>query len=155
FFGSLDTGHLGRFSTSAFATYSNTDYDKWKGPGSEHKEQFNARLFQDLGGDNFASLAIHFNRNRNNFFRNPTLAQYLATPVFEEDRSCTRPTGAFGSVQNDNTQSTFVDWAGVTGVGSCTNYFNTRINPSDTGNIRGEFSFALAANLRLTVDPSF
>ncbi len=154
-FGSLDTGHVGPFGTTAFATYSNTDYDKWKGPGSEHKEQFNARLFQDLGGDNFASLAIHFNRNRNNFFRNPTLAQYLATPGFEEDRSCTRPTGAFGSVQNDNTQSTFVDWAGVTGVGSCTNYFNTRINPSDTGNIRGEFSFALASNLRLTVDPSF
>lgn len=154
-FGSLDTGRFGPFGTTAFVAYSDTDYDKWKGPGSEWKRQINARLFQDLGGDNFASLAVHFNSNRNNFFRNPTLAQYNATPGFEEDQSCARPASVFGSVQNDNTQSTFVDWAGVTGIGSCTNYYNTRINPSDTGNIRGELSLSLASNVRLTVDPSF
>jgi iron complex outermembrane receptor protein len=37
----------------------------------------------------------------------------------------------------------------------CTNYFGRQVNPSNTGNIRGQSSFRLTEKLRLTVDPSF
>ncbi|MFN2474297.1 MAG: TonB-dependent receptor [Sphingomicrobium sp.] len=40
-------------------------------------------------------------------------------------------------------------------VQSCTNYYNLRINPSNTGNIRGQSRFTLTKGLILTVDPSF
>ncbi|MFM7626378.1 MAG: TonB-dependent receptor domain-containing protein, partial [Gammaproteobacteria bacterium] len=39
--------------------------------------------------------------------------------------------------------------------GACTNYYNLRINPSDTGNIRINSLWHLSDNLRLSVDPSF
>jgi iron complex outermembrane receptor protein len=38
---------------------------------------------------------------------------------------------------------------------SCTNYYNLRINPSNTGNIRGQSKFTLRDGLILTVDPSY
>jgi iron complex outermembrane receptor protein len=38
---------------------------------------------------------------------------------------------------------------------SCTNYYNLRINPSNTGNIRIQSRFTLTDQLILTVDPSF
>jgi iron complex outermembrane receptor protein len=37
----------------------------------------------------------------------------------------------------------------------CSNYYNVRINPSNTGNIRGQSRFTLSDSLILTVDPSF
>ncbi len=37
----------------------------------------------------------------------------------------------------------------------CANYYGRQVNPSDTGNIRGQSSFRILDKLRLTVDPSF
>jgi iron complex outermembrane receptor protein len=37
----------------------------------------------------------------------------------------------------------------------CSNYYNIRINPSNTGNIRGQSRFTITDALTLTVDPSF
>lgn len=154
--GVIDTGALGPWDTRSFWAASYTNYDKWKGPGEMEKEQYNARFYQDLGGDgNFAALAVHYNENRNNFYRNLNLPTYLATPGLENDIACIRPAGVNGTAQNETTGSTFINYAGVSGTGSCTNYHGLRINPSNTGNIRGQFSYGLGENLRLTVDPSF
>ena len=38
---------------------------------------------------------------------------------------------------------------------SCSNLFKVRINPSNTGNVRGQARFTLADGILLTVDPSF
>ena len=38
---------------------------------------------------------------------------------------------------------------------SCANYYGNRINPSDTGNIRGQALFNVTDNVKLTFDPSF
>jgi iron complex outermembrane receptor protein len=38
---------------------------------------------------------------------------------------------------------------------TCSNYYNLNINPSNTGNIRGQSRFTLADGIILTVDPSF
>jgi iron complex outermembrane receptor protein len=88
---------------------------------------------------------LHANRGRNHFYRNATAAQFRANGwAFDNDAVCTRTAPANGTPQVEGDPAA-----------SCANYYNVRINPSDTGNIRGQSSFSLAGNLRLTVDPSF
>jgi iron complex outermembrane recepter protein len=174
-FGVVDSGALGPWETRGFLAGSFQQYDKWKGPGELEKQQINAGLYQDLGGDgNFMTLAVHYNENRNNFYRNLNLATFLANPTLENDVACIRPTPQAGVIQNEagftvaqgapqpnTTYVTIVNSVGQTVNGnataliSCTNYHDLRVNPSNTGNFRGQFSYELIDNLRLTIDPSF
>lgn len=176
-FGEFDTGAVGPWGTRMFIAGSYTDYDKFKGAGELKKEQFNAKIFQPLrdNGD-FVSLAFHYNRNRNNFYRNPTLAQYQQFGYkFDEDAKCMRPTPVANStipgenVQNENSGDVFnatsgalvsrgsktVDYLGNIVNGSCTNYAGIRINPSNTANIRAQFKYHVLDNLIFTFDPNF
>ena len=151
-----DTGEIGPWGTTVFVAGSYTNYDKFKGPGELEKRQFNARVYQDLGDGDFASVSFHWNRNRNNFYNNSNTLANLASGVFpENDIACVRPVGVNGTAQNESTGALIIRSDGTTGTGSCTNYHGLRINPSDTGNIRGNFSYGLTDNLRLTLDPSF
>jgi len=143
-----DTGPLGPSHLESLLAVSYQKYDKFKGPGDLEKFQLNGRAYQDLGNDNFVSLSVHYNRNRNAFYRNLQKAEIALNGYgFDNDATCTRPTPGAG-IQNEATTPT-----GTTPI--CTNYYNVRINPSDTGNIRMQSSFKLAEHLRLTVDPSF
>ena len=153
-----DTGAFGPWGTTAYVAGSYTNYDKSRGPGELEKTQFNGKIYQDLGGNgNFASLAAHYNRNRNAaFFNNYTLANFASgVEPLENDIACFRPFGGAGTVQDENTQSTRIQSDGSIATGNCTSAINLRINPSDTGNIRGQFSYALTDNLRFTFDPSY
>lgn len=155
FFGRVDLGEFGPWGTTAFFTYSTTRYDKFKGPGDLEKQQYNGRLFQDLGEGNFAGASFNWNINRNDFYNNfVTQAQFNAGGYLENDIACRRPTPGAGT-QNESTGSTRTLSDGTTALGSCTNFYGLRINPSNTGNIRGQFSYALTDNMRLTIDPSF
>ena len=152
----LDTGAFGPWGTTAYFAVSGTNYDKFKGPGSMSKDQYNARIYQDFGNGNFASLSGHYNRNRNAFYNNfITPAQFESGNYLENDIACFRPVGVNGTAQNENTQSTRVLSDGTQTTGSCTNSHQLRINPSDTGNVRGQFSWGLTDNLRLTIDPTY
>jgi iron complex outermembrane receptor protein len=168
-FGEFDTGAVGPWGTRMFIAGSYTDYDKFKGKGDLTKEQFNAKIYQPLrdNGD-FVSLAFHYNKNRNNQYFNPNLAQYQQYGYkFDEDQSCTRPTPVAGTIQNENsapatgpaantTYPTIVDFLGnIKTNTSCTGYYNTRINPSDTANIRAQFKYHILDNLIFTFDPNF
>ncbi len=151
-----DTGAFGPWGTTAYTTVSYTNYDKFKGPGEMEKTQFNGRLYQDLGDGNFASVSAHYNRNRNSFYNNfITQAQFAANTYLENDIACFRPLGVNGTVQNEGSGSTRILSNGTTATGSCTNYHGLRINPSNTGNIRGQFSYGLTDSLRFTFDPSY
>jgi len=75
----VDTGAFGPWGTTAFASLSYTDYDKFKGPGHLQKKQFNAAIFQDLGDLGWVQLAMHWNQNRNHFYNNPTFYPTLST----------------------------------------------------------------------------
>lgn len=153
-----DTGAFGPWDTTAYVAASYTKYDKFRGPGELEKTQFNGKIYQDLGGNgNFVSLAGHYNRNRNAaFFNNYTLANFASgVEPLENDIACFRPLGVNGTVQNENTQSTRIQSDGSIAAGNCTSAISNRINPSDTGNIRGQFSYALTDNLRFTFDPSY
>ena len=198
FFGQFNTGQITSFGTKAWIAASHAVNDKFKGPGEINKYQFNGRIYQPIGsGGDFVSVSGHYNRNRNNFYRNPTIADLrgilgataipTATPTadnplkigyfaegqegdvftFDNLASCNRTVPLAGVRQNDNggtgPNGTGPNAPAVNGSAnnnplnssSCTNYYNVRINPSNTGNIRGQSRFTLRDGLLLTVDPSF
>jgi iron complex outermembrane recepter protein len=149
--GILDFGeHDG---VSAFGGVSFQQYDKFKGPGELQKVQGNGRIYQEIGEDSFLSLIGHYNENRNNFYRNLTLAN-IATfgDGFDNFASCTRAVFVNGAAQSDGAGA---DTNNLANPSSCTNYFNLRINPSNTGNLRVQGNFKLTDDLRFTIDPSW
>lgn len=150
--GVIDSGES-KNGVSAFAGVSFQQYDKFKGPGELQKLQGNARIYQEIGEDSFVSLIAHYNENRNNFYRNVTLAN-IATfgRDFDNFETCTRATFVNGAAQSD---STGADSNNLANPSSCTNYFGLRINPSNTGNIRVQGNFKLTDSLRFTIDPSW
>ncbi|HWQ86348.1 TonB-dependent receptor [Brevundimonas sp.] len=151
-----DSGAFGPWGTTGYLTASYTNYDKFKGPGELEKQQYNGRLYQDLGDGDFASLAFNWNVNRNDFYNNfINKAQFEAGTHLENDIACFRPLAVNGTTQNEATQSRRVLSDGSVATGSCTNYHGLRINPSNTGNIRGQFSYGLTDSIRFTFDPSF
>jgi iron complex outermembrane receptor protein len=87
-FGMIDTGEFWGGGPRAFFSYSNTRYDWFRGPGEIYKQQFNGRIYYSLNdhGD-FISVAGHYNRNRNNFSRNPS---------FNDLRTTVLPSGQAG-----------------------------------------------------------
>ena len=155
--GRLDSGEVGPWGTSAFLAASYTNYDKFRGPGELEKTQYNARIYQDLGSGNFVSLAGHWNTNRNHFYNNITLADVRANGYgFDQDKQCIRVAAVNGTPQNETNQNSVVTSQDVTRTNtSCTSYYNVRINPSDTGNIRAQSGFDLGRGFRLTFDPFF
>jgi len=212
----FNTGVFTPLGTKAWVAASHAKNDKFKGPGEINKYQFNGRIYQPIGsGGDFISVAGHYNRNRNNFYRNPSITdlrgilgsqEIPATPAqtppgtfnptaqnpfeigffnsdqeqrvmeFDNLRTCNLTVPAGGVRQNDN-GGTGPNGTGPTAVAlpispppspnygsttnnpanasSCTNLFTLRINPSNTGNIRGQSRFTLLPNLLLTVDPSY
>jgi iron complex outermembrane receptor protein len=180
-FGMFDTGELTSFGTRAFASASMARNDKFRGPGRIRKQQYNARIYQPLSGDDFLSVSAHYNQNRNNFYRNVGVTdlrtllpgQIRAAADINSDNPL-----VIGSFRGDDNQRIFDfenlpncvldaptanvrdnDAAGsssnATQPASCTNFFGLRINPSNTGNVRANSRFTLADNLVLTIDPSF
>ncbi|WP_156390577.1 MULTISPECIES: TonB-dependent receptor [unclassified Caulobacter] len=142
FFGVIDTGKVGPFGTSAWFSYADAINDVFNGPGKIHKKQINARIYQPIGDNgDFVSLIANYNENRNNFINRMTLAQFNAgTGIGYSRATCARPTPVAGTAQID------------VNAGSCYKY---NINPSNTGNIRGQSLFHIGDNFILTVDPSF
>jgi iron complex outermembrane receptor protein len=78
----LHSGEWWENGPRAFIAYSNARNDLFRGPGEIYKQQFNARLYYALGDNgDFVSIAGHYNRNRNNFYRNPAFND-LRTTIF-------------------------------------------------------------------------
>ncbi len=142
FFGVIDTGKVGPFGTSAWISYADAINDVFNGPGKIHKTQFNARIYQPLGDNgDFISLIANYNENRNNFINRMSLAQFQqGTGIGYSRATCARPTPVAGTAQID------------TNAGTCYKY---NINPSNTGNVRGQSLFHLGENFILTADPYF
>lgn len=160
-FGLIDSGKIGPWGATVFATGSYTKYDKFKGPGGMEKLQFNGGFFQPLGGTDFVRVSFHWNKNRNNFYRNLTLAQIaFYGDDYDNLATCTRLAAGAGVRQDEGAApagaGTFMTANdNPANPSSCTNYYNLRLNPSNTGNIRGSSRFTINDALTLTVDPSF
>lgn len=168
-FAMLDTGDFTGADTRAFIAGSIAKNDKFKGPGEIYKRQVNTR-WQHNFGDNgdFIALTAHYNQNRNNFYRNPTLgdlrtltgnatqnnflsftkSQIDALRTFDNFDTCARDAPTANTADNENAGSQ----NNPANTAACTNYFNLRINPSNTGNVHWNSKFSLADNLKLTFD---
>ena len=66
----IDTGDITGMGTKAFVSASYTRYNNpFNNYGVVEKQQYNGRIWQDLGDNgDFVAVAGHYNQNRNNFF---------------------------------------------------------------------------------------
>jgi iron complex outermembrane recepter protein len=157
----VDTGEWGSLGTKALFSASYQKYDKFKGPGELEKKQVNAVFRQDFENDNFISLAFHYNRNRNAFYRTTSDANFDAFGRdYDNLAVCTRDAPTADAVDNDNLSSVpstpaLLNTDNPLNTSSCTNYYGLRINPSDTGNVRMQSLWHLGDKVRLTFDPSW
>ncbi|MFL6785971.1 MAG: TonB-dependent receptor [Sphingomicrobium sp.] len=155
-FGMVDSGSLGPWGTRAFIAASDQEYDKFKGPGDLHKRQYNARVYQPLGSNgDFFSIAWHFNKNRNNSYNSGTAGDYSTDRLFDNIADCARAVPTAGQVDNDSASTTTDTTVPGLAPSTCTNYYNLRINPSNTGNWRGSLKLTVMDGLTLTADPGY
>lgn len=176
-FGSVDTGEFTPWGTRAFFSASTSSNDKFKGVGKNVKYQYNARIYQPLGNNgDFISLAGHFNQNRNNFYRNPSLtdlrtrygaATSLGGQTVPAAGNITANTpfnlGALTDAQekdlfffeNDRTCTRVPGGPGAQLDNLCSNFYGVRINPSNTGNVRFNSRFTLTDQLIFTFDAAY
>tara|TARA_R100001129_G_scaffold155247_1_gene118165 strand:+ start:733 stop:3303 length:2571 start_codon:yes stop_codon:yes gene_type:complete len=169
FFGKIETGRLTPGGLKAYFSASRTENDStFSNYGGVDKQQYNAKIYQPLGsGDDFVSIAGHYNVNRNNFngstyrfdgttnpIQDPADRFYnvadgtpctVATPVFETPADLVDPTDL----------EAYAAYRDADGYNSCGTPFERRYNPSNTGNVRINSLFTLSDKLTLTVDPSF
>lgn len=160
FFGVFHTGAFGPWGTTAFISASSTAYDKFKGPGELNKKQFNFALRQDFDNGNFVSLAGHWNRNRNAFYRTASAASFAQFGRnYDNTAECHRATPTAGTADNDGatpvaSTPTLLAADNPANPSSCSNYYALRDNPSDTGNIRIQSLWHLGEQFTFTLDPS-
>ncbi|ESQ94171.1 TonB-dependent receptor [Asticcacaulis benevestitus] len=138
----VNTGEIAGFTS--YLTYSQTQYDKFKGPGKLDKKQVNGRIYRPLNDNgDFVSLSANWNVNRNANYRNMSIADFKKNPDLDYDKTCV-------NVAPDNKNDPQIQT-----YPGCTNFYGQRINPSDTGNLRGQFKYHVLPNLVFTFDPSF
>jgi len=159
--GRYDTGSFGPMDTRAWVSMSHAANDKFKGPGDMEKYQVNAMIQQDLENGNFMSLALHYNENRNNFYRNTTEANWNQFGRdYDNLASCTRAGTVSGTRDDDNATPVastpeLPSGDNLANPSSCTNFYGLRINPSNTGNLRGNSLWNISDNVRISIDPYF
>lgn len=159
-FGMVDTGNLTSSGLRAFISASNvTSGATFYREGKIDRQQYNARLYQPLGDNgDFISVAGTYDVNRKNFFGSVSLREDAGRvtpnrfPQTKEERfysiaPCLVRAPSPGVATDDGA-------SGAAG-NTCGSEFDRRINPSNTGNIRGASRFTLADNIVLSVDPSY
>ncbi|WGM37802.1 TonB-dependent receptor [Caulobacter sp. NIBR1757] len=155
-FGLIDTGEIGPWGTRAFFAASYTKYDKFRGPGELEKKQFNGGIYQPLGDNgDFVSVTGHWNENRNNFFRRINIDNFNNGIIDPEYNDKCYLVGSGAGRQDDGSSTAVVPGDATTSPSACSNYYGLNINPSNTGNIRGQSRFSLGESFTLTVDPTF
>ena len=137
----LNTGDIAGTGITSYVAISKTKYDKFKGPGTIDKTQYNGMISKGFGdqGD-YVSLAVNWNKNRNYNYRALTLTEFATNPALDYDKTCVVPKGVKGIPQP---------------ASSCSNYYGQRVNPSDTGSLRGKFKYHINDGLVFTFDPTF
>jgi iron complex outermembrane receptor protein len=156
-FGMVQTGTFTKYGTRAYFAVSDQQYDKFTNGatgarGKLHRTQFNARIYQPLGSNgDFISIAGHYNRNRNASYNSGLASDFATNKNFDNIAKCVLAPARADQPDDDNAGST----TNITTPASCTNYYGLRINPSNTGNIRGSSRFTLSDKLTLTIDPGY
>ena len=160
-FGMIETGDLTSSGTRAWFSASTTkNKNPYNNYGKVDKQQFNFKLYQPLGANDFIAVSGHYNQNRNNFFGSvPLRLDTTTTPTSTTPRVVP---DRFPLLNNERAYNlslpctTDVAQAGIADVtNSCGTQFDRRYNPSNTGNVRVNAKFSLTDSVVLTVDPSY
>ncbi|RZM23774.1 MAG: TonB-dependent receptor, partial [Sphingomonas sp.] len=74
----IDSGTIGNTGLKAFLSYSNTRADNWRGAGFDTRQHIDAKLLNEWGAGNRASLALSYNDANSSSYPSPTLAEWNA-----------------------------------------------------------------------------
>jgi len=77
-FARFDTGTVGGTGLKAFLSYSNTRADNWRGAGYDLRQHVDAKLLDEWGDGNRASLSVSFNDANSSTYPSPTHADWQA-----------------------------------------------------------------------------
>ena len=185
-FAKIETGDLNSSGTRAwFAASRATNDNPFNNYGKVNKQQYNAKLYQPLGGKDFISIAGNYNQNRNNFFGSlplrgdttrtitlggiPTVVPRIVGPLSQNrypansderkyllNYGCSLSAARPGLVDAPAASLRPDGSADINGdYASCGTEFDRRYNPSNTGNIRVQSRFSLGDKLTLNIEPSY
>ena len=146
-FAMVDSGMIGPWDTTAWLSYSAVTYDQSKNPGDLQKTQLNGRVYQPIGDNgDFAALSFNYNENRNNTYGGKSVDLFNAGTVLPGNTQFCVLQAPGAGVQNHGTAALNP---------GCSTFYGAFINPSDTGNLRGQFKYSLTDRLTITIDPTF
>lgn len=135
----LETGQLGR--VRGYVSYSHYENDHWRGPGGDNRDHYDGKVVIDVREASKITISAIYNDAINNFYTNPTLANFNAFG----------PTGA-----RNNPDTIYNPGGTATNQNTGTNgYFKTRINPFQNLVVSAPSTFALADNLTADITPYF
>jgi iron complex outermembrane receptor protein len=167
-FGLVNTGVFTSFGTKAWFSASKADNDVvFTTRGKIDKQQFNAKVYQPIGGNgDFIAVSGNYNENRNNFFgsaplRRDTVVLNANSSVFGARTVGTNSNNRFPASRDELPYSvpycqTAAGTAGrADAPNACGVTYDERYNPSNTGNIRVNSKFTITDHLTFTADPYF
>ena len=77
-FARIDTGTIGNTGLKAFVSVSDNRADNWRGAGYDTRQHVDAKLLDEWGNGNRASVALSFNQGDTSTYPSPTLADWQA-----------------------------------------------------------------------------
>lgn len=77
-FARVDTGTIGTTGLKAFVSFSDNRADNWRGAGYDTRQHVDAKLLNEWGNGNRASIALSFNQGDTSSYPSPKLADWQA-----------------------------------------------------------------------------
>ena len=78
-FARIDTGRIGSTGLKGFISYSNNRADNWRGAGHDQRQHIDAKLLNEWGDGNRASIALSFNDAKTSTYPSPSKADWEAS----------------------------------------------------------------------------
>lgn len=135
-FGRIETGQIGNFS--AYLSVSHYERNHWALPGTDNRNHVDAKAVLTIREQSRITASLIFNDADNNFYVNPTMAQFN-TPGYKPTYLANLP-GSFYTGPDQSANSAF-------------NYYKFRVNPFRNAIFSMPSTFALMDNLTYDVIP--
>ena len=129
FFSRVDTGIIPGTNARAMISFSHFQDNHWRGPGGDNRNNLEGKIVSEFGDGNRVSFAFLYNEAVNNFYRNPTMAQWNAN-------------GWYGTNYN-----------AIPASPTDTLYYKINVNPFQNLILSAPSTFNVASNLTLDVTP--
>jgi iron complex outermembrane receptor protein len=158
--GMVQTGEVGPWGTRAFVEGSYAQDNKYTtGFGRDWKWQVNGKVYQDLHHEgDFAALAVFYDRqvfsnyDGVNFASSGNTSGATSSNIHLPATNGFNLSGLLATPWNSDYNQYFVQPGSAS---ANTSFQGLQLNPTYTGNIRGQFRWTLLPDLKLTVDPSY